>query len=207
MAAGTEPGLEERVAALEAAKSPGLRPFDLPPLTAEQEAQLKRDFDETMPAAFTHRILPSLPALTPDEIRALLRECVTVVKPGETLILRVPWTTTPSQVRELQDALTDTGEYMEVPFKVLVVPGDELTVAQAPEPDFMAEVRADTFRSSRGVEAVRLTHLPTGVTVEAATREEAAAKLGGALARHAQRHYDLQEQQRREDRHAEARQP
>ena len=130
MAAGTEPGLEERVAALEAAKSPGLRPFDLPPLTAEQEAQLKRDFDETMPAAFTHRILPSLPALTPDEIRALLRECVTVVKPGETLVIRGrDWT--PNQVREIQQVMDAMHEDGHVPFKALAVFGDELAVAEA----------------------------------------------------------------------------
>jgi hypothetical protein len=37
-------------------------------------------------------------ALTPDQVRQLLRECVTVVKPGETLIVRVPVTWSPEQV-------------------------------------------------------------------------------------------------------------
>ena len=71
--------------------------------------------------------------LAPDEIRQLLRECVTVVKPGEHLILRIPWTTTPAQVRELQDFVTDTAVWLDLPFKVLVLPGDELAVAE-PEP-------------------------------------------------------------------------
>ena len=38
-----------------------------------------------------------------DEVRALLRECVTVVRPGETLVIRVPENTTPKQLRELQE--------------------------------------------------------------------------------------------------------
>ena len=56
-----EPGLEERVAALEARLPPEplLKPYDLPPLTGEQEAQLKRDFDETMRRPLTHRVIPS----------------------------------------------------------------------------------------------------------------------------------------------------
>ena len=129
------PDLEERVAALEARLAPGplLKPFGLPPLTEEREAELRREFDETMPKAagkpFRYRILPSPPPLTPDQVRQLLRECVTVVKPGEHLILRVPWGTTPTQVRELQADLVKLTIWMDVPFKVLVLPGDELGVA------------------------------------------------------------------------------
>ena len=113
--------IEDRVAALEAAMAPPgplLKPFGLPPLTAEQEAQLKRDFDETM------RVL------TREQIRQLLRECVTVVKPGETLVVRVPWRTTPTQVRELQQAIDDGADYLNLPFKTLVLPGDELGTAE-----------------------------------------------------------------------------
>ncbi len=55
------------------------------------------------------------------------------------------------------------------------------------EPAFMSEVRTDIFRNTN-TEAVRLTHLPTGVTIEAPTRAEATTKLGRALERHAQRH-------------------
>jgi hypothetical protein len=73
-------------------------------------------------------------ALGADEARALLREFAVVVRPGETLILRVGNGYTPSQVRELQDALNRIADYHHMGFKVLVVPGDELAVAQ-PETD------------------------------------------------------------------------
>lgn len=74
-------------------------------------------------------------ALTPDEARALLRECVTVVKPGETLVLRVPWGTSPNHLRELTDALNCEWEGEPLlPFRTVVVPGDGLGVVQ-PESD------------------------------------------------------------------------
>ena len=167
--------IEERVAALEARMAPGplLKPFGLPPLTEEQEAHLKRDFNETM------RVL------TRDEIRQLLRECVTVVKPGETLVIRGrDWT--PNQCREIQEVMNTLHEDGLVPFRALAIFGDELAVAE-PEPEFMSETReAATVRNR--AKAVSLTHLPTRVTVEAPTRPEAVAKLGRALERHAQRH-------------------
>ena len=124
------PSLEDRVAALEAAMP--LRAYipSWTPLTEAEETELRESIAEA--AKLPYRIIPQPPPLTPDEIRQLLRESVTVVKPGETLILRVPWTTTPTQVRELQDSLTETEEYMEVPFKILVIPGDELTIAEQP---------------------------------------------------------------------------
>jgi 2,4-dienoyl-CoA reductase-like NADH-dependent reductase (Old Yellow Enzyme family) len=71
--------------------------------------------------------------LTPEAARALLRECVTVVRPGETLVVRAPDWWTPEQVAEYQRyanaATADGGS----PFKVLVVLGQELAVVQ-PEP-------------------------------------------------------------------------
>src|ERR1017187_9594981 len=67
--------------------------------------------------------------LSPDEIRQLLRECVTVVKPGETLVVRgTNWT--PSQTREIQQAMDEMHELGIVPFKALAVFGDELGVAE-----------------------------------------------------------------------------
>ena len=69
--------------------------------------------------------------LTPDEIRQLLRECVTVVKPGETLIIRVPMDTHTYQIHEYQEradtVLADHGN----PFRVFVLPAEELGVAEA----------------------------------------------------------------------------
>lgn len=176
--------LEERVAALEEmiAHPPlwHILPH-VPELTAEQAAEIRDSAEAALRAGpFEHRVIPQPPPLTPDEIRHLLRECVTVVKPGETLVIRGrDWT--PNQMRELQRVMDAWHEDGLILFRALIVPGDELGVVQ-PEPDFMSEVRTDIFRDSRG-EAVRLTHLPTGVTVEAPTREEAQAKLGRALTR------------------------
>ena len=126
------PDLEERVAALEARMAPMHLTFSSSgpawePLTEAEEAELREAIAEV--ANLPPRVIQP-PPLTADEIRQLLSECVTVVKPGETLILRVPWNTLPAQVRELQDALNDGIEYTQAPFKVFVVPGDELTVAE-----------------------------------------------------------------------------
>ena len=49
-----------------------------------------------------------------------------------------------------------------------------------PEPDFMKDVRTDAFRDT-GLHAVRLTHLPTGITAVAESRGDAVAKLGRKL--------------------------
>ena len=73
-------------------------------------------------------------ALTADEVRQLLRECVTVVKPGETLIIRVPMNATMYQIHEYQEranaVLADHGN----PFRVFVLPAEELGVAEAGVP-------------------------------------------------------------------------
>jgi hypothetical protein len=66
----------------------------------------------------------------PEMVRALLCECVTVIKPGETLVVRVPWTVTPTQLREYQRVM-DSAEGGVIPFRVLVVAGDELGVVEA----------------------------------------------------------------------------
>jgi hypothetical protein len=69
------------------------------------------------------------------------------------------------------------------------------------EPDFMSHVQAETLHGT-SILTVRLTHLPTGVTVAARDRQEAIYKLRKALAGHARRHYDLQEAERRRQRKA-----
>ena len=56
-----------------------------------------------------------------------------------------------------------------------------------PEPAFMSEVREAAIIRNRA-KAIRLDHLPTKVTVEAPTRDEAVTKLGRALQRYAARH-------------------
>jgi len=72
---------------------------------------------------------PGLAPLTAGEARALMREFAVVVRPGETLILRVA-DLTPNQVRELQDWVDGMREYYHLPFQTIVLPGDELGVVQ-----------------------------------------------------------------------------
>jgi len=136
--------------------------------------------------------------LTPEQVRCLLSECVTVVQPGETLVIRGQhWT--PNQVREIQDWLDTEHATGRITFKALAVPGDELAVAE--EPAFMDRVTTETLHGTEHLK-VRLTHEPTGITVVARDRPEAIVKLRHALAGAARRQYDLQEAARREERKA-----
>jgi hypothetical protein len=119
--------VEERVAALEALLLPRV-----PEWTAEQAAEFREKFAQ-LGAGHEIRLLPPAPVLTPETAKALVRECVTVVSPGETLVIRVPESWAPQQVeyyQEYADAATESGR---IPFRVLVVIGEELGVAR-PEP-------------------------------------------------------------------------
>ena len=121
------PSLEDRVAALEMAADLSAFPSSWQSLTEAEKAGFIAAIAESRQRVRL-RVLNA--PLTPDEVRQLLRECVTVVKPGEHLILRVPWSTTPSQVRELQEVVNEMAGYLERPFRMLVLPGDELGVAE-----------------------------------------------------------------------------
>lgn len=124
--------LEDRVAAIERALA--VPALDLPgQLTDEQVAGFREEFARLakLPGV---RWLPRAPVLTPETARALLRECVTVVQPGETLVIRAPGTWTPRHVEEYQDHADAATASGRIPFRVLVVIGDELAVIQ-PEPD------------------------------------------------------------------------
>lgn len=123
------PGLEERVAALEAL------------LPAEPSFQAPESWTPEQVEKFTAewgcrkyepvRLLPPGPVLTVEVVEAALRECVTVVKPGETLVIRCrDWT--PAQVEQYQDYVDSA--WGDLPFRVLVVIGDEFAVVP-PEPD------------------------------------------------------------------------
>ena len=68
-------------------------------------------------------------SLTADEMRQLLRECVTVVKPGETLVLRTA-SMNPERVGQYQrwlDVMHDAGH---LPFRAVVVYGDSLGIQE-----------------------------------------------------------------------------
>lgn len=78
--------------------------------------------------------LPQRKPLTQDEVYQLLRECVTVVKTGETLVIQVGDGWYPEQIRQIQEALNcadENGPYW--PFRTLVVPGERLGVAEPAE--------------------------------------------------------------------------
>lgn len=179
--AGT--ALERRVTVLEdltrqIAARMGI-PADVP-MTEEQVAEFRRLFDEAMRKPYDWKVLPSPPPLTPDEVRQLLRESVTVVKPGEVLFYTYGDPNgTPNQIREMQQVINGWLECNAPEVKVLVLPHGGVTVAE--RHDFMKDVRKDIFRHEH-VEAVRLTHVPTGIVVDAPTEGEAIRKLAAALA-------------------------
>lgn len=66
-----------------------------------------------------------VPALTPEVIRALMRGHLTVVKPGETLIIRPDRDWTPNQVAEYQRVLDHWHHSGDLPFRVVALPGEE----------------------------------------------------------------------------------
>lgn len=68
--------------------------------------------------------------LTPEQLRDFIAENVTIVRPGETLVIRVT-DLTPEQMAGYQDRLNVAHEYGFIPFRCLVVYGEELGVAEA----------------------------------------------------------------------------
>ena len=121
--------LEERIAALEEALANPLRTYipSWTPLTEAEEAELRESITEA--AKMRYRAIPLPPPLNPDEIRQILRECVTIVRPGETLVIRGrDWT--PSQVHEIQQCMDAMHEDGRIPFRALAVLGDGLGVAE-----------------------------------------------------------------------------
>jgi len=126
--------LARRVAALEARLAPVHLTFSsLPPLTEAEEAELRESAAEALKLGPPlPRPAPEPPALSPAQVRYLLRQCVTVVKPGETLVIRGrDWT--PWQAREIQQVMDAMREDGTIGFKVLAVFGDELAVIEAGE--------------------------------------------------------------------------
>lgn len=101
------PGLEQRVAALEATLERLTQPFAQHEWTDEQIARFKEEFEAAAKEFPQHEIrrLPSSPTvLDPAAVRQLLRESVTAVKPGEVLFFTCGDPNyTPMQIREIQD--------------------------------------------------------------------------------------------------------
>ena len=120
------PSLEDRVAALEMTADIASFPSSWQELTEAEKAGFIAAIAEARQRV-SYRILNA--PLTPDEVRQLVRECVTAVGPGETLVVRGrDWT--PSQVREVQDWMDADYESGRIDFRVLAVIGDELAVVK-----------------------------------------------------------------------------
>ena len=101
-------------------------------MTDEEAAEFAERFAVAMAERKAHplRVLHREPPLTPDQVRSLLRECVTVVKPGEVLVIRfASGAITSSQHREYIDAMEPYAGEMGI--RAMVVVGDGLGVAEA----------------------------------------------------------------------------
>jgi hypothetical protein len=127
-----QPSLEERVAALEERLAYPMMLATAPELGDEQAAKLEADFREAMGAAAfgQHRIrvLPPAPVLTPETAEALLRECVTVVKPGEVLAVRLPMDFQPADMGRAREYGRQVER--ETGVKVAFIPGEEFGVGR-----------------------------------------------------------------------------
>lgn len=116
--------VEDRLAAIEAVL--------FPQLTNEQVEEFKAEFGRRVSAGeFEHprfERVPPGPPLTRGQVTQLLRECVTVVKPGETLAIRANGEWAPRQVEQFQQFLDDLAEWRDLGVKLLVLPGEEFAV-------------------------------------------------------------------------------
>ena len=102
--------------------------------------------------------------LTPEQIRSFLKDNVTVVAPGETLVIRSA-TLTPAQMHEVSEALNwadEDGPYL--PFRTIVVPGEELGVVQDGSDEVFAARVAKALGSPEVRTAIRRERLREGPT-------------------------------------------
>ena len=106
-------------------------PLVLPP---DEMGALRRAIEAAYGPDWRDKIAVPRPAgdpLTKDEVRQLLRECVTVVKPGEVLVIRMGTDVPREQALEYQVTLGDFLASHAPGVKVAIVCGDELGVAKA----------------------------------------------------------------------------
>ena len=130
--------LEQRVAALEAAVERLEHPLmvaESPPPELDEGAlaEMRKAFEAAGMEPPRPIILPSsLRILDPETIRHLLRECVTVVKPGEVLFFTCGDPNyTPRQIREIQDVISGWLECNAPDVKALVLPHGEMAAAES----------------------------------------------------------------------------
>jgi hypothetical protein len=121
------------VAALEEFAGKFANRVTAPEWDAEQIARFQEEFEAAAKEFPLHqmRLLPSPPPLTPDQVRQLLRESVTVVQPGEVLFFTVgDPDMRPTQIRAIQDVINWWLADNAPDVKVLVLPHGEMGVAE-----------------------------------------------------------------------------
>lgn len=131
MTEAPERTLEERVAAIEQAIA--IPSLDFPGQWTEEQVAEFRDKWEHLSAQPGVRWLPRAPVLTEETATTLLRECFTVVRPGEVLVIRAPADWTPNQA----DLYQEYASALAAPhgFGVLVYLGDQFArITSDPEP-------------------------------------------------------------------------
>ena len=123
-------------------------------------------------------------SLSPAGVRSLLRECVTVVKPGEVLVIRVPWDVSARELREYGESLAAWNASHEGTLEAVVVPAEELGIAEArPEParektgTWLDDVAVAPQTGGRWIAR----HAPSGLSHLAPTRNEAIRGLADLL--------------------------
>jgi hypothetical protein len=132
-------------------------------LDEAQAAELRRQLADAAASAGALRQVP--PPVGPGELRALLRECVNVVEPGDILIIQAAVGLTPAQCNEWQNAvnwwLTENAEGQ---VRALVVPAEEIKVLR-PAPPILTfnappgEIDQETIDQARSrLEQVRAEH-------------------------------------------------
>ena len=120
---------------------------------------------------------------SPDEVRALLRECVTVVRPGELLVIRVPYGTAADEARAYQRVLESAREAWGI--SAVVVVAEEFGVIPAAGDEafdkrVMAAInRLDVWAEMRGGPGTRVRAAPGCGWVGEATAPTFIAKGGG----------------------------
>jgi hypothetical protein len=62
------------------------------------------------------------------DIVAALRECVTVIGPHDTLVVRVPWALTPEQYSQYAEDLYEHVEFLGLIGRVLLLPAEQVAV-------------------------------------------------------------------------------
>jgi hypothetical protein len=130
----TDPHTSPMSVAAEISEAMGILPGAI--MTDEQAADFRARFAAAMDADWKPHVLPQRKPLTKDEVYQLLRECVTVVKPGEALVVRIA-DLTPNQHREYQQAVREWHERGDLPFQVFIFIGDELGVVRSSDPLFI----------------------------------------------------------------------